>query len=82
MMPILDGYQTAMEIGAYEKVANLSPTPIAAISANCTTEDKAKCIAAGMEYFIGMIYATLSYLMIEQFYRETFLCETAISMFG
>lgn len=53
MMPILDGYETALQIGSHEKENDLAQTPIAAISANCTTEDKAKCIAAGMEYFIG-----------------------------
>ncbi len=52
MMPVIDGYQATQEIRKIEKDNNLSATPIIALTANATNDDKQKCLDAGMDDFI------------------------------
>ena len=46
-MPILDGYEATRSIRKYEKVNNLKPIPIIALSAYAFKEENEKSIEAG-----------------------------------
>ncbi|OOE74710.1 hypothetical protein BZG72_03155 [Salinivibrio sp. PR6] len=50
-MPVMDGYQAAEHIRAQE--SRFNRTPIIALTANATTEDKEACLAAGMDDYIA-----------------------------
>lgn len=52
MMPVVDGYQASQEIRKIEKENNLPKTPIIALTANATSDDKQKCLDAGMNDFV------------------------------
>ena len=52
-MPVMNGYEAAAAIRAQESDAMLSATPIIAMTANAMADDKAKCIAAGMNDYIS-----------------------------
>lgn len=52
MMPIVDGYQATAEIRRIEKESKMVKTAIIALTANATTDDKQKCLDAGMDDFI------------------------------
>ena len=49
-MPVMDGYQTAREIRRYAQFGNL---PIIAMTAHTMTDDKQRCLAAGMNEHIS-----------------------------
>jgi len=53
MMPIIDGYQATKEIRRIEKENKLEMTPVIAVTANATDDDKKKCFDAGMNDFIS-----------------------------
>ncbi|MDC0602347.1 response regulator, partial [Aliiglaciecola sp.] len=52
MMPIMDGYKTTQKIRELEEKQNLNPTPIVALTADITSENKQKCLDAGMNEYI------------------------------
>jgi signal transduction histidine kinase/CheY-like chemotaxis protein/HPt (histidine-containing phosphotransfer) domain-containing protein len=52
-MPVMDGVELAHAIRRHEAEAGLPRTPIAALSANVLPEEAEKCLAAGMDDFIG-----------------------------
>jgi len=49
-MPILDGYQTTRRLRASPATAHL---PVIAMTANVMSDDRRKCLEAGMDDFIG-----------------------------
>ena len=51
-MPGMDGLEAARAIRAIEAEEQLPRTPIAALTANAATEDRAACLAAGMDGFL------------------------------
>lgn len=54
-MPVMDGYMCAIAIREYVRENNLRPISIVAITANSTTDDKQRCIAAGMEVRYALV---------------------------
>lgn len=52
-MPVMDGLESAQEIVKYEKEANLSHTPIVALTANVMEEDVESYISMGMDDFVA-----------------------------
>ena len=52
-MPVMDGCELAHAIRRHEAEAGVPRTPMAALSANVLPEDAEKCLAAGMDDFIG-----------------------------
>ncbi|MDP3152076.1 MAG: CHASE domain-containing protein [Archangium sp.] len=48
-MPELDGYEATERIRAHESARGLSRTPVIAMTANVMPEDRARCLAAGMD---------------------------------
>ncbi len=53
MMPIMDGYQATQRIRQIEKEAGTDRTPIIALTASVSDEDRQRCIAAGMDDYLG-----------------------------
>ena len=51
-MPGMDGLEAARAIRALETEEELPRTPIAALTANAAAEDRAACVAAGMDGFV------------------------------
>ena len=51
-MPGMDGLQAAAQIRAREHKAGGAATPIVALTANASAEDRDACLAAGMEAFL------------------------------
>ena len=51
-MPILNGYQATETIREIERRNALTPTPIFAVTAHALTDDKDKCLNAGMDGYI------------------------------
>jgi len=78
-MPGLDGYQTAAAIRRLE--AGRRRTPIVAVSANATEQDRRRCLDAGMDDFVPKP-ATLGDLaaVLERWDRP--FDETALNSFG
>jgi len=52
-MPRLDGLALAARIREHERTARLPPLSIVAITANATTGDGERCLAAGMDAFLA-----------------------------
>ncbi len=52
-MPIMDGLEATARIRKQEGADNLPRTPIIALTANVTDEDRERCLAAGMDGFVG-----------------------------
>lgn len=52
-MPKMDGLEAARRIRALEKRKNITPTPILAMTANATGDDKASCLNAGMNDYLS-----------------------------
>jgi len=54
MMPVMDGLEATIKIREIEEQSgNPERTPIIAVTANTLDNDKAKCIALGMDDFIA-----------------------------
>jgi CheY-like chemotaxis protein len=51
-MPGMDGLQAAARIRALETEGDAPPTPIVALTANASAEDRDACLAAGMQEFV------------------------------
>ncbi|MDO8862574.1 two-component regulator propeller domain-containing protein [Haliea sp. E1-2-M8] len=51
-MPIMDGYQATANIREYEKTENRSKTPIIALTAGNTSEEKQRGLSAGMNRYL------------------------------
>lgn len=52
-MPEMDGYTATEKIRDIEKINNLSPTPIIAMTAHALKSDKEKCLSCGMNDYIS-----------------------------
>jgi signal transduction histidine kinase/ActR/RegA family two-component response regulator len=52
LMPTMDGFAATREIRAREHALGLSPVPVIALTATASDEDKALCLAAGMDDFL------------------------------
>jgi CheY-like chemotaxis protein len=52
-MPVMDGFTATQRIREWERAQGAKRLPIIALTANVMTEDRAKCIAAGMDAHLG-----------------------------
>jgi CheY-like chemotaxis protein len=52
-MPVLDGYAATGRIRAWEKAQQRLPLPIVALTADAFAEDRARCLAAGMDDYLS-----------------------------
>ncbi|MEZ4652186.1 MAG: ATP-binding protein [Candidatus Eisenbacteria bacterium] len=55
-MPVLDGFAAVRQIRELERGAGRPRTPVVAITANATREDRDRCFAAGMDDFLSKPY--------------------------
>lgn len=51
-MPVMDGFESTVEIRRRERVSNLPPVPIIALTANVQPSDIQKCLESGMDDFL------------------------------
>jgi signal transduction histidine kinase/DNA-binding response OmpR family regulator len=52
-MPEMDGFGATQAIRAHEATSQLEHTPIIALTAHATQEDRQQCLAAGMDDYLG-----------------------------
>lgn len=52
-MPVLDGYQATGSIRDWEQAQQRTPLPIIALTADAFPEDRARCLAAGMDDYLS-----------------------------
>ncbi len=48
-MPVMDGYEATAEIREFEKISKRKPTPIVALTAGTSREERERCRDAGMD---------------------------------
>ncbi len=58
-MPVMDGYESTLNIRQYEQLNNLAPTPIFALTANVVSGDKDKAISIGMTDYLTKPYTLM-----------------------
>jgi signal transduction histidine kinase/DNA-binding NarL/FixJ family response regulator/HPt (histidine-containing phosphotransfer) domain-containing protein len=58
-MPVMDGYESTLNIRQYEQLNDLVPTPIFALTANVVSGDKDKAIAMGMTDYLTKPYTLM-----------------------
>ncbi|MBL1275759.1 MAG: response regulator [Ectothiorhodospiraceae bacterium] len=51
-MPVMDGYEATQKIREYEQDNDRSPTPVIALTANTSDEDRKACFESGMDDFL------------------------------
>ncbi len=51
-MPVMDGFEATREVRAFERQSDRARTPIIAVTANVTENDRLKCMQAGMDDFV------------------------------
>lgn len=56
MLPIMSGLEATKKIREYEETHHQSPTPIVALTADATQENKNNCLAVGMNDFVTKPY--------------------------
>lgn len=56
-MPVMDGYHATEEIRQIEKTQSLAPIHIVALTAGTGTDDKERCLNAGMTGFVNKPFA-------------------------
>ena len=66
-MPLMDGFQATAEIRKREAVG--VRTPIVAMTANASTEDRDQCLAAGMDDFVSKPITRSSIATVVQRFR-------------
>lgn len=70
-MPVMDGLSATVAIRAIEKTRGAPATPILALSANCSPEDKAKCDVAGCDVHLNKPISKCDLIgAIEKFRRD------------
>jgi len=52
-MPEMDGFEATLEIGRREHALGLPHLPIVALTASVLSEDRNRCLSAGMDAVIG-----------------------------
>lgn len=55
-MPVLDGFATCAELRRREELAGLPRVPVVALTANAMRDDRARCLAAGMDDYLAKPY--------------------------
>ncbi|MBK8898771.1 MAG: response regulator [Candidatus Competibacteraceae bacterium] len=55
-MPLMDGHAATQEIRLWEQRRGSPPTPVIAMTANAMAEDRARCVASGMDDYLTKPY--------------------------
>lgn len=71
-MPVMDGYQASQALLEFEKLNNLNHAPIIALTGHALTNDREKCLAAGMDdYLPKPVRQELLLAKLEEWYKKS-----------